>query len=120
MAETAPPETDKSEQRSGPRKLLEERIKGDVKWFNVKSGYGFIIVMIRTLIIVHQSGNFRRITLTNFSRSFKEREKKLNFTSSRGRRAMKRGKLLVPTMLLFRAVTTLLRVVACIEDVIEE
>ncbi|THD18072.1 putative cold shock domain protein A [Fasciola hepatica] len=42
MAETAPPETDKSEQRSGPPKLLEERIKGVVKWFNLRSSYGFI------------------------------------------------------------------------------
>ncbi|THD24332.1 hypothetical protein D915_004990 [Fasciola hepatica] len=56
--------------------------------------------MIRTLIYLCISLQFRRITLTNFNVPY-EREKKLNFTSSRGRRVMKRGKLLVPIMLLF-------------------
>ncbi|TPP58597.1 putative cold shock domain protein A [Fasciola gigantica] len=60
MAETAPPETDKSKQRSGPRKLLEECIKGDFKWFNVESGYGFIHRhIIDNDIFVHRSASLK-------------------------------------------------------------
>ncbi|TPP56371.1 DNA-binding protein A [Fasciola gigantica] len=74
MAGTAPPGTDKSGQRSGPRKLLEERIERDVKWFSVKSGYGFIYRHnADTDIFVHQSA----ISMSNankFQRSLREGE----------------------------------------------
>ncbi|THD24388.1 putative cold shock domain protein A [Fasciola hepatica] len=56
MVEKALPKTYRSGQRSGPRKLLEERIKGEVMCFNVKSGYGFIHHHdTDTDIFVHQS-----------------------------------------------------------------
>ncbi|KAG5441711.1 Y box binding protein 1 [Clonorchis sinensis] len=74
MVETASPESDKAHGKASPRKLVEQRVRGEVKWFNVKSGYGFIHRQdTDTDIFVHQSAIARK-NPDQLQRSLKEGE----------------------------------------------
>ncbi|TGZ74730.1 hypothetical protein CRM22_000785 [Opisthorchis felineus] len=74
MVETASPDSDKAHGKTSPRKLVEQRVRGEVKWFNVKSGYGFIHRQdTDTDIFVHQSAIARK-NPDQLQRSLKEGE----------------------------------------------